>query len=198
MKQHIVRKNIVLYSLLNNGIWPRTTDTQRELFFGKFHFLGAWAENFGGIWGIFGRTFLTHFGTVSTLSMFSIIQQIFLQKTKPLYLHPKYVFGIGILAAKELGIKPSCVRSPWIRLYKKMLTNYFFNFRNVKFGWSQNNCRSFTNVRITLAKNAWRIWGAFQTRRCLAPSAKTYGSWQPYLSQSSKYLHNPYLAWALK
>ena len=71
-----------------------------------------------------------------------------------------------------------------------MLTNYFFNFRNVKFGWSQNNCRSFTNVRITLAKNAWRIWGAFQTRRCLAPSAKTYGSWQPYLSQSSKYLHN--------
>ena len=46
--------------------------------------------------GIFGQTFSTYFGTVSPLSMFSIIQPIFLQKTTPLYPHPKYLFGIGI------------------------------------------------------------------------------------------------------
>ena len=28
--------------------------------------------------------------------MFSINQPLFLQKTKPLYQHPKYLFGIGI------------------------------------------------------------------------------------------------------
>jgi hypothetical protein len=28
--------------------------------------------------------------------MFSIIQPLFLQKTKPLYPHRKYLFGIGI------------------------------------------------------------------------------------------------------
>jgi hypothetical protein len=31
---------------------------------------------------------------VSPLSMFFIIQPLFLQKAKPLYPHPKYVFGI--------------------------------------------------------------------------------------------------------
>ena len=29
--------------------------------------------------------------------MFSIIQPLFLQKPKPSYPHPKYLFGIGIL-----------------------------------------------------------------------------------------------------
>ena len=42
-----------------------------------------WADKVWGIWGIFGRTISTHFGTVSPLSMFSIIQPLFLQKTKP-------------------------------------------------------------------------------------------------------------------
>ena len=32
-----------------------------------------WADKFWGIWGIFGQTISTHFGTVSPLSMFSII-----------------------------------------------------------------------------------------------------------------------------
>jgi hypothetical protein len=54
------------------------------------------ADKFWGIWGIFGQTISTHFGTVSPLSMFSIIQPLFLQQTKPLYPHPKYLFGIGI------------------------------------------------------------------------------------------------------
>ena len=39
--------------------------------------------------------FSNHFGTVSPLSMFSINQQIFIQKTKPLCPNPKYLFGLG-------------------------------------------------------------------------------------------------------
>ena len=35
------------------------------------------------IWGIVGQTISTQFGTASPLSMFSIIQPLFLQKTKP-------------------------------------------------------------------------------------------------------------------
>ena len=51
--------------------------------------------------GIFSQTISTHFGTVSPLSMFSIIfKHYFYKKTKPLYPHPK-------------ERKPSCVRSPW-------------------------------------------------------------------------------------
>ena len=46
--------------------------------------------------GAFGQIISNHFGTVSPLSMFSIIQPLFLQKTKPLYRHAKYLFGIGI------------------------------------------------------------------------------------------------------
>ena len=54
------------------------------------------ADKFLGILGICGPTISTHFCTVSPLSMFSIIQPVFLQKTKPLYPNPKYLFGIGI------------------------------------------------------------------------------------------------------
>jgi hypothetical protein len=58
---------------------------------------GAWADNLGykfwGIWGIFGRFIKTHFGTVSSLSMFSINKSLI---TKLLYPNPKYLFGIGI------------------------------------------------------------------------------------------------------
>ena len=74
-----------------------------------------WAEIFWSIWGIFGRTISTHFGTVSSLSMFSIIQPLFLQKTKPLYPTPKYLFGSGIWiwAAKNLrfSLRVSVVRA---------------------------------------------------------------------------------------
>ena len=79
----------------------------------------TWADKFWGIWGIFGQTISTHFGTVSPLSMFSINQPLFLQKTKPLNPNPKYL-GLGLniwdwdlnLGLKELGIWPLCVRSP--------------------------------------------------------------------------------------
>ena len=73
-----------------------------------------WAEIFWGIWGIFGQNISTHFGTVSFLSMFSITQLLFLQKTKPLYPTPKYLFGSGIWiqAAKNLrfSLRVSVVR----------------------------------------------------------------------------------------
>jgi hypothetical protein len=57
-----------------------------------------------GAFGVFmadWRFISTHFGTVSPLSMFSINQPLFLQKTKPLYPNPKYLFGIGILIWAE-------------------------------------------------------------------------------------------------
>jgi hypothetical protein len=46
-----------------------------------------WADEFWGIWGIFGRNIST---------MLSIIQPLFIQKTKLLNPHPKHLFGIGI------------------------------------------------------------------------------------------------------
>ena len=78
--------------------------TPNEVFFlSKSQIFGLgqtiWADKFWGIWGILGRFISTHFGT---LTMFSINQPLILQKTKPLYPNPKYLFGIGI----------SCVRSP--------------------------------------------------------------------------------------
>ena len=62
-----------------------------------------WADKFWSIVGIFGQFIGTHFGTVSPLSMFSINQPLTIQKTKPLYPNPKYLFGIGscIWAAKN-------------------------------------------------------------------------------------------------
>ena len=67
---------------------PRTTDTQRELVFeeSKLLSLGRQIEPkfFGAFGGIFGQTISIHFGAVSPLSMFSIIQPLFLQKTKSL------------------------------------------------------------------------------------------------------------------
>ena len=50
----------------------------------------------GAFGGIFTLFFSTHFGTLSPLSIFSISQPLFLQKTLDLYPNPKYFFGIGI------------------------------------------------------------------------------------------------------
>ena len=57
-----------------------------------------WADTFWGIWGIFGQFISTHFGTVSPLSMFSIIQPLFLQK-KSFYIH--IYLGLGF----EFGLQ---------------------------------------------------------------------------------------------
>ena len=53
-------------------------------------------SKFWGIWGIFGQFISNHLGTVSRLSMFSLNQPLFLQKTKPSYPYPKYLFDIWI------------------------------------------------------------------------------------------------------
>ena len=100
----------------------RTIDTQRELF-SKISNFWAWADilgwNFLRHLGYFRPDYqhengCTHFCTVSSLSMFSIIQPLFLQKTKPLYPTPKYLFGSGIWiwAAKNLrfSLRVSVVR----------------------------------------------------------------------------------------
>ena len=58
-------------------------------FFSETPNFWTWADKFWGIWGIFDRFISTHFGTVSPLSMFSINQPLFLQKTKYLCPNPK-------------------------------------------------------------------------------------------------------------
>ena len=91
---------LILYSCFDLHSETGTTDTQREFFFRKSQTFGLgdtnWAEKFGGVCGIFGHFISTHFCTVSPFFMFSINQQLFLQKTKPLYPNPKYLFGIYI------------------------------------------------------------------------------------------------------
>ena len=70
--------------------------TSNEAFFQQNPQLLGMGRQFWGILGTFGQFTSTHFGTVSPLSMFSFNQSLFLQKTKPLYPNPKYLFGIGI------------------------------------------------------------------------------------------------------
>ena len=61
--------------------------------------------NSGAFSDIFGHTISTHFGTVSPLSMYSIIQPLFLQKTKPLSTSQIFVWDLDLnLGCKELGI----------------------------------------------------------------------------------------------
>ena len=86
-------------------------------FFIEIQNLWAWADKFWGIWGFFGQTISTHFGTVSPLSIFSIIQPLIQQQTKPLYPNLKYLFGIRIriLAEKNQGfsLQVSVVRATY-------------------------------------------------------------------------------------
>ena len=74
--------------------------TPNEAFFHQNHKLLNLVRQFGLInleyLGYFRPIISTHFGSVSPLSMFSINQPLFQQKTKPLYLNPKYLFGVGI------------------------------------------------------------------------------------------------------
>ena len=78
------------------GLW-----TPNEAFFSlKSRTFGLgqtnWADKFWGIWGIFCQTLGTHFGTVSPLFIFSIIQPLFLQKKLSLYIHIPHIYlGLG-------------------------------------------------------------------------------------------------------
>ena len=67
-----------------------------------------WTDKFWDIWGIFGRTISTHFGTVSPLSLFSFIQPLFLQLS--LYIHiPNIHLGLGLEFEFEFG--PQSIRN---------------------------------------------------------------------------------------
>jgi hypothetical protein len=75
--------------------------TLNEPFFHENTKLLGLGRQFGqmqfGPFGAFSRSIYQHpFGNVSPLSIFSINQPLFLQKTNPLYPNPKYLFGIGI------------------------------------------------------------------------------------------------------
>ena len=95
--------------------------TPRESFFQKSwtlllgldkHFGLKFFETFGVF--LAGLHISTHFGTVSSLPVFFIIQPLLLQKTKPLHPASNYLFGswIWIWAPKNLrlGICASVVR----------------------------------------------------------------------------------------
>jgi hypothetical protein len=60
---------------------------------------------FGGIWCIYGRFISTHFGTVSTLSMFSINQLLFLQKLRLYIQIPNIYLGLGFEFEFEFGLQ---------------------------------------------------------------------------------------------
>jgi hypothetical protein len=66
-------------------------------FFIEIQNFWAWADKLGQFLGHL-QYFLPNYQRPFWYSeyMFSIIQTLFLQKTKPLYPHPKYSFGVGI------------------------------------------------------------------------------------------------------
>ena len=78
---------LIINNLQIHGLWI--------LFSSKSQAFGLGQTIWGNL-GIFGWFISTYFGTVSPLSVFSINQPVFLQKTKPLYPNPKYLFAIGI------------------------------------------------------------------------------------------------------
>ena len=91
---HRIHKLITLHGVIHGLRTPR---------FSKIS--NFWA--LAGIWGIFGRT---HFGTVSSLSMFSLFNHYFYKKLS-LYIQ-LWEWDLN-LGRKEFEIQPSCVRSPW-------------------------------------------------------------------------------------
>ena len=93
-------------------------DAQRSLFSLKSRTLGLgqtnWPDRFWGIWGIFDQTISTHFGAVSPLSMFSIIQPLFLQNT---------TLGLGFEFEFGFRLRVSVVRA-WHHVdFRKMRSN---------------------------------------------------------------------------
>ena len=71
----------------------RTTDAQGSFFSLKSITFGLWqtnwADKFWGIWGNFGQTISTHFGSESLVHVFHYSTIISI-KTKLLYPHPKH------------------------------------------------------------------------------------------------------------
>ena len=64
-------------------------------FFIEIQNFWAWADKFWGIWGFIGQNY-QHLFWFSESLVFHFMQSLFLQKTKPLHPHPKYIFEIEI------------------------------------------------------------------------------------------------------
>ena len=142
-------------------------------FFKNLELLGL-GTHFGlnSFWGIFlGQTISTHFCTVNSLSMFSIIQPFIIstKKTKPLII-PKYLFGSGIwmLAAKNLrfSLRVSVVlvvyhchgnfRNSW----SKVKLTYF---RYLPFQWQIQKHKNRIFLKVCLCSPwklpvLWKVW----------------------------------------
>ena len=90
-------KQVLSQSGLGVKLDESPTDAQWCLFSLKSQTFGLgqtiWADKFLGIWVLFWPIISTYFGTVSSLSMLSINQPLFLQKTKRLYPNPKCLLG---------------------------------------------------------------------------------------------------------
>ena len=81
-------KNKYKYNCAEGCHGPKDYELPMKPFFLEIPFFGLgqtnWADKLWDIWGIiFSQHISTHFGTVSLLSIFSIIQPFFLQTTKP-------------------------------------------------------------------------------------------------------------------
>ena len=80
-----------------------------KLFFIKISKFWTWADTFWGIWGIFGQF-------ISPLSIFSINQPLFLQKTKPFYIQipmPNKFLGFGykgLVFCRNNGQRTHCTK----------------------------------------------------------------------------------------
>ena len=87
-----------------------------------------WVDKYSGIWGIFGQTISTHFGTVSPLSIFSIVQTLFLQKIKPFFNDIPNLWGIwgifGQTISIHLGTVSPLFMGKWILLF--FLQKWYF------------------------------------------------------------------------
>ena len=132
------------------GFIPQTTDTQKELFFKNLE-LSGW--NFLRHLGYFRPDYQHPFWYCE--SMFSIIQPLFLQKTKPLYLTPKYLFRswIWIWAAKNLRfcLRVSVVRASshrWLSLFEFVQIHHFWAAHHMFSRKTISNLRIFSNCLI--------------------------------------------------
>ena len=82
------------------GPVTRTTDTNEAFFYRNNKLFGLGRQfgqiNVGAFVVLSVNLSATVVHTVSPLSMFPINHPLILQKAKPLYPNPKYLFGIGI------------------------------------------------------------------------------------------------------
>ena len=125
-KNEMFCKSLILSFRTTDALWILFSLKPRPFGFGQSN----WADKFWGIWSIFSQTISTHFGTVSPLSMFSIIplfNHYFYHKLSLCIHIPNIYFGLGFeFGPQRLGIQASCARSPCFKVLHEC--QYFFIF----------------------------------------------------------------------